>query len=134
MSISAVVGAGFPLAQAVADIRRDIHMREQGVMLEHHVDRAAIGGNADHRLPGDLDRTAIGLLEAGDQAQGCGLAAARWPQEGMERAALQAEADIVDRVDVAKMFDDRAELDVDSPSPDLRQSGLCVGATNSRTP
>ena len=37
-----------PLAQAVGDVVGDIEMREQRVVLEHHVDRPAVGRHADH--------------------------------------------------------------------------------------
>jgi hypothetical protein len=65
-------------------------------------------------LPGDLDRSRGRLLEAGDQAQTRGLAAAGRSQEGMEGAALQRERDPIDRGDVAEMLADLRESNVES--------------------
>ena len=44
------VEPGRALAQPVGDVVRDVEMREQRVVLEHHVDRPPVGRHADHRL------------------------------------------------------------------------------------
>src|SRR5262249_47491735 len=100
--------------EAVADIAGDIHVRKEGVVLEHHVDRAAKGGDPHHRSAGDLDVALGRLLEAGDQAQAGGLAAARGAEKGMERAAFQREGDAIDRGHLAEMLADAIETDVDA--------------------
>ena len=68
-------------AQPVADVRRHIHVREQGVGLEHHVDRPAMRRHAGHVLAVDQDAAGVGRLEARQQAQQRGLAAARAAQQ-----------------------------------------------------
>ena len=100
------------LAQAIADIVRDVHVREERVVLEHHVDRPAIGRHADHRASADRNLALVRLLEAGDQAQAGGLAAAGGPEEGMERAARDLERDVVDRHHRAEALGDAAKLHV----------------------
>ena len=52
------------------------------------------------------------LLEARDQAQGRGLAAARRPEKGEERAAPDPQDHVVDRHHVAEPLADPGELDV----------------------
>ena len=45
-------------AQAVADVARHVHVREEGVGLEHHVDRPAVRRHAGHVLAVDQDAAA----------------------------------------------------------------------------
>ncbi len=64
------------LLQAVADIVGDAHMREEGVVLEHHADPALV-----RRQPGDgtvleQDLACRGRLEAGQHHERGGLARA----------------------------------------------------------
>ena len=109
----AAVEPGPALPQAKADILGDGHVGEQRIVLEHHVDRPAIGGNADHRLAGDGDLALVGLLEPGDQPQRGGLAAARRAEEGMERAARNLEGHRVDRGDLAESLRHTVKAHVD---------------------
>ena len=81
------VGPRRALPQPVGDVGRDIEMREQRVVLEHHVHRPSVGRHAQHRLATDAHVAGARLLEARDQAQRRGLAAARRPEKGEERAA-----------------------------------------------
>ncbi len=112
LSISALVQLRPRLAQAIADIVRDVHVREERVVLEHHVDRPAVRRHADHGASADRDFALVGLLEARDQAQAGGLAAARWAEEGMERAARNLERNGVDRHHRAKPLGDAAKFHV----------------------
>jgi hypothetical protein len=59
-------------------------MREQGVMLKHHVDRPPIGGDAGHVVAADKDLALARLLETRHHAQRRGLAAARRPEDRQE--------------------------------------------------
>jgi hypothetical protein len=68
------------LAQPVADVLGDVHVREQRVVLEDGVDVALVRRHAGDRLAGEQDLALGRLLEAGDHAQGRRLAAARRPR------------------------------------------------------
>ena len=76
-------------------------MREEGVVLEHHPDPPLLGRNPGpgrrHGAPRDLDRSAVGALEAGDEPEQCRLPAARGAEEGDDLAALDAQRGAVDR-------------------------------------
>src|SRR6187397_864855 len=69
------------LAQPVADVLGDGHVREQRVVLEHGVHVAPVGRHARDGLAGEVDLARGRLLEARDHAQGRRLAAARWAEE-----------------------------------------------------
>ncbi|MNQ74992.1 hypothetical protein D3C85_897660 [compost metagenome] len=76
-----LLGAGQPFGlghafhlQAVGDVVAHVHVREQGVVLEHGVHIPFIRRQAGGFLPMDTDGARGGLLETGDQAQAGGLA------------------------------------------------------------
>ena len=97
--------------QPVADIVEHVHMREERVVLEHGVDRPAIGRHARHGSP-KISMSAGGrLLEAGDQSQARGLARAGGAEHGEELARRDVEIDAVDRADGAEVALDAAEGD-----------------------
>ncbi|MNJ33916.1 hypothetical protein D3C77_286090 [compost metagenome] len=60
--------------QAIGDVVANVHVREQGVILEHRVDVTLIGREAGGLGTVDADGACAGLLEACDQAQAGGLA------------------------------------------------------------
>src|SRR3954462_2889343 len=72
-------------------------------ILERHADVTLLGAQAQHRLAVDADIALVGLLGPGDQAQQHGLAAARWPADDDDLAALDLQRYIVqyDRASVA---------------------------------
>ncbi len=74
-------------AQPVAHVRRHIHVREQGVGLEHHVHRPPVGRHVGHVLAVDEQPAFVGRLEARQHAQQGGLAAARAAQQREQLAA-----------------------------------------------
>ena len=87
------------LAGAQAELHVACHreVREEAVALEHHAHVALMG-----RLAGDVDaahrhRAHVGLLEAGGDAQRCGLAAPAWPEEADELAWAQREVEAFER-------------------------------------
>ena len=108
--------------QPVADIRRHIHVREEGVGLEHHVDRSQVRRNAGHVLAVDLDAAGIGRLQPGQQAEQRGLAAARAAQQGEQLAAGDLEIDIVDGDDGAEALGRPF-----NPDDGLCQLGMLIG-------
>ncbi len=82
-----------PGKPAVADFQRkgrvleDVHVRPDGVGLEHHAEAAAVGRDEDtirrriHDAIRNTDLPRAGPLQARDRAQGRGLAAAARPQQ-----------------------------------------------------
>ncbi|MNP39523.1 hypothetical protein D3C76_1331030 [compost metagenome] len=75
-------------------------VREQGVVLEHHADPAFLRGEGEAR-PGDdfasqLDFTLVDRLEAGDGAQGSGLAAPRRAQQAADVTGIEVKIEVLD--------------------------------------
>ena len=70
-------------------------MREQRIALEHRVE-----GTAERRDIGDVlslhnQLSFVGGVEAGDETERSGLAAARGAEEGYELSALDLKIDII---------------------------------------
>ena len=82
-------------AGAEGDVVGDRHVREQGVVLEDRVHVAPVGRDLGDVLALEADLPRRRLLEAGDHAQGGGLATARRPEQGEELAALDGDVDAV---------------------------------------
>src|SRR5262245_49075307 len=104
--------------QAVGDIARNGHVRPHGIGLKHHRYAAllgryvAAGAGIEHELAGDADTAGVRLLQAGDGAQGCGLAATRGSKQGDMLAATDLEADAVDGRDVTVTDAEIPQIDV----------------------
>ena len=82
------VGLGdAPHTQAISDIVRDAHVREQRIVLEHHPDLALVGRDFVDALAVDLDLAVVDHKKSGDQIEQCGLAAPRRSEQGHELAA-----------------------------------------------
>ena len=77
------------------DILADGHVREQGVVLEHHADVAPIGRHLVDRLAGEEDLAMGRGLEASQHHQAGGLARARRPEHGQELAARDVEVEVL---------------------------------------
>ncbi len=101
-----------PLAQAVAHVLGDVHVREQGVVLEDRVDVPLVGRHPGDRLAGQQDLARGRLLEAGDHAQGRGLAAAGRAEERVEGPGCDAQVHRIDRHDVSEPLRDVQDLDI----------------------
>ncbi|MNO97278.1 hypothetical protein D3C76_889790 [compost metagenome] len=111
-------GAGMALGlghafylQPIGDVVAHVHVREQGVVLEHGVDVTLVGRYASGFDAMDADRAAVRLLEAGDQAQAGGLARTGRPEHGEEFAVIDVDADLVDGLDLAEAAGNLGELD-----------------------
>ncbi len=100
------------LAQAVADVLGDVHVREEGVVLEDRVHVPVVGRDAGDRSPVEEDLALGRLLEPGDHAQGRRLAAAGRPEQAREGAARDLQRHPVDRDDIAEPLRDVDELDI----------------------
>ena len=85
-----------PHLQSEGDVLRHRHMGEQGIALEDGIDRPLIGRQMLDRAALEQDLAGARLLEAGDQAQQRGLAAARGAQEGEELVLPDGDRDVVE--------------------------------------
>ena len=74
-----------------------VQVVEQGVALEHEAHPAALGRHVGAVGAVDQDAPAVGVLQAGQQAQHRRLARARRPQQGGHAAGGRVEADVVHR-------------------------------------
>ena len=84
-------------------------MREQGVVLEHRVDRTFVGRKGADLFAEDLEAAFGRKLEAGDHPQRCCLPATGRSEHGEELAIGDLEIDRVDCDDVVKSFRHRTE-------------------------
>ena len=98
-----LVARHFAVAQRIVDVLLHRHVRPHRVGLEHHADVAQARRHVQSALgrrdlvAADRDRAAGRLFEAGDAAQGRGLAAAGGPEQHDDLARRDAEAHVVDR-------------------------------------
>ncbi|MNO58997.1 hypothetical protein D3C76_495740 [compost metagenome] len=87
------------LADAEGDVVLHAQVREQRVVLEHHADAALFrrqgeAGAGDH-FAVQRDLAFLHRFEAGDGAQGGGLAAARRAEQATDVAGVQVQADVL---------------------------------------
>ncbi len=75
-------------------------MREQAVGLEHHAHVALVRGHPADVLATDGDRARRGLVEAGEDPQRGGLAAARRAEQGDQFAGFDVQGEPVERLTV----------------------------------
>jgi len=97
--------------QAVLDVLRHRHVREERIVLEHGVDVTA-----ERRLPSyvgsvEHDAAGTGFLEAGDHAQHGGLTRSGRPEHREELAPGHLEIDAIDRNNRAERLTQAAQLD-----------------------
>ena len=120
----APLGNGHPVdLQAIGDVVGDVEPGERRVFLEHH---AAFAARTLDRLAVEQHLSAVGPVEAGDQAQDGGLAAARGAQQYAELAdvAPVGRVHVFDfKVDVAQRLDLLA-LRADEATADLAEADL----------
>ena len=103
---------GGKLTQAVSNVVGDIHVREQGVVLKHHVYGTFVGRHADHRDAADQNVPLGRLLEARDQTQRRRLSTPGRPEKTEKFALLDRQAQTVDGDDLAIRLGDTLELDI----------------------
>ena len=114
MSASASATRDLPLgdpahAQAIADVGRHVHVREQRVVLEHDADFAPIRRDIRHSLAVDGDLAAVRHQEAGDEVEQRGLAAARRPEQRHELAAADQQRQVVECGGLTEALGDTVE-------------------------
>ena len=100
-----------PHVQPVGDVVRDRHMREQGVVLEHHPDVALRRREPRDILAADQDLPAAHLVQPRDEPQDRTLAAARRPQKRQETARLDIEIDLRQNFDRPPAFPEVHDLE-----------------------
>src|SRR5215468_923290 len=105
-------------SQAVGNIAGNGHVRPHRIGLKHHRHAAllgryiAAGTGIEHGLAGDADTAGGRLLQAGDGAQGCGLATTGGPKQGHMLSTTDLEADAVDGRDVSITDHEILQIDV----------------------
>ena len=122
--LHAGVDLGFRLAgdfEPEGDVFIDIHVGEQRIGLKHHADIALVRSERRLVLAVDDDRSATRGFEAGDHAQHCGLAAARWPEKGDEFAFFDGHVEIMHDLHGAEGFLDVAKC---QKAHEILSSGL----------
>jgi hypothetical protein len=72
--------------QAVGDVLEHAHVREERIRLKDHRHAALVGRHVGDVPAIEQDASGGGELEAGDQAQGGGLATAGWAEQRDELA------------------------------------------------
>ncbi len=85
-------------------------------MLEDEADPPRAGVAAGGVLALEVDRAAVGLLEAGDDPQEARLARARGAEEGDELSLADAEGDVVEGPEAPERLRDGADLDAQGAS------------------
>ena len=93
-----------PLAdlQAEGDVLRHGHVLEDRVVLEHEADVALLRRQLGGLDALDADRALVGGVEAGDDPQQRGLAAARRAEQRRQLAGRQGHDDVVEGDEVAE--------------------------------
>ena len=97
--------------EAVLDVLAHVHVREQGVVLEHRVDVTVVGGQVRDVAALEEYGARRRHLEAGDHAQDRRLARARGAEHGEELAVADDEVHRVDGDDVTELLAEVHELD-----------------------
>jgi hypothetical protein len=84
---------------------------EEGVVLEDGGDVALVGFESVDAGAVEKNFAGGGLLEASDEAEGGGFAAAGGAEEGVETAAFEGERDVVYGALAGEIFDEAAEFE-----------------------
>ena len=92
-----LVLGGLAQLQAESDVLVNGHVGVQSVALEHHGDITVLGRNVVDQTAADIHFALGDFLQAGDHAQGGGLAAARGADENDELLILDLKVEVGDR-------------------------------------
>ena len=83
------------------DIVEDVHMREQGVVLEHHAHAALVRRFANDLFIAELDAAGIGSHETRQHHQERGLPRTGRAEQCNELAAFDVDADVIEGLQAA---------------------------------
>ena len=97
--------------ESEGNVVADREVREERVVLEHHVERTFRGSHGGDVIVADQDATRRGLLKPGDKAQCRGLSAAAWSEQREELPGTNLDVDIVDSGDRAETLGDVFDVD-----------------------
>ena len=103
-------------------------MREQGVVLEHEADIALVSRQPRQVAPAERDRSGSRREEAGDQAQGGGLAAAAGAEKRDELAGLDREREVFENLGRPVMGGDGVDVEWLCHGKLLRKKGEAEGS------
>ena len=98
------------LFEAEADVLEDGEVRKQGVVLKDSADVAPIRRKMRNRLTIEQNRAGSGSIEASDEAECGGFAAARWPNQREKLARADAEGDVVYAAVTREVFRESLKL------------------------
>ena len=103
--------AGATLLEAEADIVRDRHVREQGIVLEDHADFPLLRGDVRHVVVAEVDRALGGLDEPGNETQRRRFSASGGTQKGQKLTFLNLKIHFLERDDAPVVLDHPFEVD-----------------------
>src|SRR5215468_4040349 len=103
-------------------------MREQGIMLKHHVGFAYIRWLVIHHGTADTNFTALGGFQSANEPQCGGLAAAAGPEQSKEFTSVDGQTQIVYCYGSVKTFGDVDEFDTGRPRHTMRYASLTPSA------
>ncbi len=125
------------LLETEGDVLLNGHVREQGIRLEHHVDRPLVRRHVGDVLAIEEDAPFGGSLEARQHAQQGRLARAGTAQQREDLALMNAQRDVIDRHRFVELLGDAIDLQQHLLVLALATEGLLVGAGgngHARTP
>ena len=100
-----------PNHEPVANVLQHVHVREESVVLEHGVDRAAIHRHALDCFAEDFDAAGGRLVKTADQSEARRLARAGRAKHGEKLARSDVEIDAIHRLHGAEVTFDPAKGD-----------------------
>src|SRR3954453_24045931 len=95
-------------SQSEGDIRLDVHMRIEGVVLKHHRDITVFRRDKIHNTVADHNLTAGRRFESCDHHEQCRLTAPRGSEQYEKLAVVNIERNIIDCSDLAEELVDLA--------------------------
>ncbi len=116
----AVLDLGVPNlghAEAKGDVLEDGEVGEDGVVLKHHRDPAGAGRQVVDPAVADPDLAFRGGLEAGDDAEERGLAAAGGAEQDHELLVADGEVDLVEGGEGPKTLGNALDADLGHAVP-----------------
>src|SRR4051794_27559913 len=97
--------------QPERDVVAHRHVLERCIVLEDEADAALLRRDDRRVLAREADLAAVGWLEPGDDAQQRGLPRPGGAEERGQRAAVDVERDVVQRLEAAESLGDVADFD-----------------------